>query len=276
MTTITPAHTLGLRLAAQTLDDLEDIRIAQENRLRSLTTAEPDKNGTLRGPGFAPDDPEVRPIALTVQGLIDLEHQATLELRRVLRRHPLGDWVKQAKGIGEKQGARLVAAIGDPFWNDLHNRPRGVYELFAYAGYHNGDDGLAVRRRKGTKSNWSAEVKMRAFLCAQACVKQLHCPRPDDGRVEHVEGCTCSPYRVTYDRRRARTDATHPDWNDGHSHQDAIRVAAKAILKDLWHEARALHGYPQDWTPRSVPDAPAAAVSLWASIAADHLSRIAG
>jgi hypothetical protein len=57
----------------------------------------------------------------------------------------------------------------------------------------------------------------------------------------HVDDCTCSAYRVTYDQRRAHTAVTHPEWTPGHSHNDALRVASKAILRDLWREARRIH-----------------------------------
>jgi hypothetical protein len=37
------------------------------------------------------------------------------------------------------------------------------------------------------------------------------------------------------------TATSHPDWTDGHSHQDALRVASKEVLKDLWRAARDVH-----------------------------------
>jgi hypothetical protein len=283
-----------LQIAAQVLDDLEQVRIAQENRLRSLTATGPDSDGAIRGLGYAETDPEVLAIAATVAGLATLEHQSTLQLQRILRKHPLGAWVKATTGIGLKQGARLLASIGDPYWNNLHNRPRTVSQLWAYAGYHvltSGQStrgaqlttaagalsptshivigaqqtdadggassghpdqimsdaqtrtvGVAAKRRKGVKSNWSGDAKMRAYLCAEACIKVLRCPKQDSAKwVKHPEVCTCSPYRVTYDERRMHTDITHPKWSNGHSHNDGLRIAAKAILRDLWIAARDLH-----------------------------------
>ena len=53
--------------------------------------------------------------------------------------------------------------------------------------------------------------------------------------------CSCSPYRIKYDERRAHTAASRPDWTDGHSHNDALRVASKEILKDLWRASREWH-----------------------------------
>jgi hypothetical protein len=65
---------------------------------------------------------------------------------------------------------------------------------------------------------------MRAYLIATSCIKQAR-----------------SPYRAVYDNRRAHTATTHPDWTAGHSHNDALRIVSKAILKDLWLAARDLH-----------------------------------
>ena len=84
-------------------------------------------------------------LAALVGMLADAEHKATLNLQRVMRKHPLGPWAAARKGVGEKQGARLLAAIGDPYIRPEitredgtvePSRPRMVSELWAYAGYH--------------------------------------------------------------------------------------------------------------------------------------------
>lgn len=125
-----------LALAADTLDDLERARMAAKSRFRHMTRDEVDKDGGVRDLGLSTDVPEVLALAALVDGLTNLEHQAELALKRSLRQHPLGPWVKVTLGVGEKQGARLLAAIGDPYWNTLHNRPRTVSELWAFCGYH--------------------------------------------------------------------------------------------------------------------------------------------
>lgn len=262
-----------LALAAEMVDDLERTRIAAENRLRQLTRDEPDSDGIMRG--FALGDREAAPYAAMVEQLAKVEHAAVLELQRRMRKHPLGPWVKAQVGIGEKQAARLIAAIGDPYWNDLHERPRTVSELWAFAGYHvvpagqrppdtqSGpaggarlgsdtghftfgtqpvDAGVAAARRRGQRANWSATAKMRTFLIAESCIKQRH-----------------SPYRAVYDTGREKyAEALHPapcvrcgpagkpaaagsPLSDGHKHARALRLVAKAILRDLWAAARDLH-----------------------------------
>lgn len=114
-----------LAIYADSLDDLEASRIAMANRLRALEQVK----------GMA-DTPEASRMRGIVDGLADLEHQIELDLKRAVRQHPLGAWIKGTVGVGEKQGARLLAAIGDPSWHSRDERPRTVSELWAYCGLH--------------------------------------------------------------------------------------------------------------------------------------------
>lgn len=215
-----------LLIFADALDDLERSRIANENRVRALRDAK----------GMAGSPEEARLNAL-VDAIAALEHQAELNLARALRSHPLGAWCKQTIGIGPKQGARLLAAIGDPYWNSAADRPRrGPAELWAYCGYHvlhttnqfASDDhgsvvgGVAPSRRRGQKANWNADAKMRAYLVAESCMKHRN-----------------SPYRPVYDAGRAKY-ADLP-ITELHKHNRALRLVAKAVLRDLYLEAKRLH-----------------------------------
>jgi hypothetical protein len=264
-----------LALLADTLDDLERTRIANENRLRQLTRTETDSDGEERGFGLTLDQPQVAALAAVVEALAKLEHQSTLNLQRALRQHPLGPWVKTTTGIGEKQGARLIAAIGDPYWHTLHDRPRTVSELWAYCGLHvlhpgqcirdahhatagvskqrdpghrsaetqSSTAGVAPTRARGEHANWSTVAKTRAYLVAESCIKQAR-----------------SPYRAVYDTGRAKyAEALHErdcrrcgpsgkpglvgsPLSAGHQHARAMRLVSKEILKDLWRESKRLHG----------------------------------
>lgn len=260
--------------------DLEQLRIASENRLRILTATEPDEDGVVRGFGLSDRHPDVARLAGMVDALRSLEHDAELILGRAFRRSAIHPWVKAQCGLGDKQVARLVGAIGDPYWHLAEDRPRTVSELWAYCGLHvlpadhassdthtsrvggaqlpadqphhdtqsrvvGGNQtsdpdhlrfdaltpavGVAARRRRGQKANWSTEAKTRAYLIATSCIKQEK-----------------SPYRAVYLTRRERTATTHPEWTPGHSHNDALRIASKAILRDLWREARRLHGHTEE------------------------------
>jgi hypothetical protein len=288
----------ALCLAADVVDDIERVRIANDNRLRQLVRVGEDADGEERGFGLDPDHPDVMTLAIMIETMKKLEHEATLGLQRKMRKHPLGAWMKAQKGIGEKQGARLLAAIGDPYINSAKGQPRTVSALWAYCGLHvlpggqsidddqvglaAGDQlrdtgqpdadnlrsfaGVAARRKKGQRANWSSKAKMRSYLIAESCIKQLSsdCRSGHPARdsqttsaapvqagereasqphlVAHIPGtCPCSPYRRVYDKRRAHTATTHPEWTDGHSHNDGLRVASKEILKHLWRAARAWH-----------------------------------
>lgn len=188
-----------LLFCAEYLDDIEKIRIATENRLRSMTEAEID----------------IEFYDKQVAAFQKIEHEAVLNLQKVMKRHPLGKWIEETKGVGLKQGARLIASIGDITYNHLDDRPRrGPAELWAYCGYRPDQ-----KRKKGVKSNWNPTAKMRAFLIAESCIKQRE-----------------SPYRSVYDR--ARKSWEKRDVSDGHKHNHALRLVAKDVLKDLFLEAR--------------------------------------
>lgn len=197
----TPVHDALLLILADALDDLERVRIATENRVRSLSQ--------VKGMEGSPEQQKMEQLAASIAAL---EHQATLDLKRAMRAHPLGAWVKRTVGVGEKQAARLLAAIGDPATRE------NPAKLWAYCGFHV-IDGKRPRRRRGERANWSNTAKMRARLIAESCIKQSH-----------------SPYRAAYDRERAKW--ADRDTTDLHKHNHALAVVAKAVLLDIWKEAR--------------------------------------
>lgn len=219
-----------LSVYAALVDDIEAVRIAIANRLEHATRNGADADGIERGLGLTDEHPVVKVLATQLKALGTQEKEAVKALEREVRRHPLGPWLKSMQGVGDKQAGRLLAALNDPYWNDLHDRPRTVSELWAYCGYKPGQ-----RRQKGQQSNWSSDAKMRTRLIAAASIKYTG-KVEESGRVKMR-----SPYRDVYDNRRARSAVTHPEWSDGHSHNDALRVVAKAFLKDLWIESRRIH-----------------------------------
>jgi hypothetical protein len=240
-----------LAMCADVVDDLERVKIANQNRLRTLTAT------NEHGHGLTLEHPDIKRLASLVKALDDAEHQATLNLSRVMRHHPLGAWVKASKGVGEKQAARLLASIGDPFWNDLHNRPRKLRELYAFCGMSvvgtsarftiesQGDHGAgsAPTKQRGERVTWSPDARMRLWLIASKCVMVGH----------------GGPYRAIYDEGRTKyADALHAveckrcgpkgkpaqpgsPLSAAHQHARAIRLIAKLILRDLWTESQRLH-----------------------------------
>lgn len=229
-----------LALLSDSLNDLEGIRIATENRVRQLTRAEADKDGVVRGFGLDERSPEVAVAQALAAQLLDAERTATKALEKQMKRHPLYPWVEAQKGVGKKQAARLIAIIGDPYWNDLHDRPRTVSELWAWCGY-SVVGGRAQQHTRGQQSNWSSEAKMRTFNIAASCVKSKGHYRDvyDVGRIKyadathHVECKRCGP--------KGHPAEPGSPLSLGHQHARALRLVSKEILKDLWSLARDIH-----------------------------------
>lgn len=258
-----------LALAADILDDIEGVRVANENRLRTLTTpaGAVAADGESYGHGLTIDNDGVKRLASLVaqmycdsKALADLgylrpprkrgefccmEHHAIKSLETAVRAHPLWPWADSVKGLGAKQFARLLGRLGDPYWNDLHNRPRTLRELWAYCGFHVLDTGVAPARRRGQKSNWNEDARKRTWIIAASCIKVLQ-----------------SPYRAVYEQtRETYTDATHQQpcvrcgpsgkpalpgspLSPGHQHARAMRAMCKEILRGLWEESGRLHKEP--------------------------------
>lgn len=234
-----------LALAADVLDDAERTRIANENRLRQLTRSEADSDGEHRGFGLDESHPDVARLAALVDALKKIEHQAALNLARLLRQHPLGDWVKAQKGVGEKQAARLLAVVGDPYVNESTGELRTVSQLWAYCGH--GDP--SRRRFKGMSQAdlftlGSPVAKSRLWLISTAVLKaqgplsQHYYDRKTktEGRLHAAPCVRCGP--------SGKPAPEGSPWSDAHRHADALRVLGKAILRDLWREAKRLHEVP--------------------------------
>lgn len=245
-------HDKLLGLLADVVDDLEGVRKANENRLRTLTDT------SEYGFGLTLDNPDVARLAQLVNRIKTSEADAIKQLQRTMRRHPLWPWAKDIKGVGEKQFARLLASIRDPYWNDLHERPRKLRELRAYCGYHvldyPGDKdslesksvavaGVAPKHLRGQQGNWNDKARMRAWLIATQLI------------ILNKDG----KYRKVYDEARLKyADSLHPSVcvrcgpkgkpaqlgsprSDAHCHAMALRKVAVEFLNDLWAEAKTLH-----------------------------------
>lgn len=235
-------------LNAQTaqIDDLEKLRISLANRKRILVTPvdELDKDGIARGFGIPYDDVELLgPIDAVLSGTAELEKIAIKAVEKYMKNSPWAEWLNrtQQKGVGAKQFARLLGAIGDPYWHTAEDRPRLVSELWSYSGF-SVVEGQAPRRKRGEKSNWSEDARKRTWLISSSCVK------------------SGGYYRGVYDKAKLRyADAVHEyecircgpsgkpaqistPISDGHRHARALRATSKQILLNAWLYSRHLHG----------------------------------
>lgn len=217
-----------LQIASDFLDDVEGLRKATGNRIGAL------QRNAMEAMGV---DLDVTVYQKQHEALLAMEMVLEKQLKLALKHHPLGPWVKRTSGVGAKQGARLIAAIGLVAYNTLEERPRyGHRELWAYCGYVPGQ-----RRTKGQKSNWSALAKSRAFLCAESCLKAKTSPYnalyyEEKTRQEHAvhdAACPqCGP--------RGKPAQPGSPLSKGHQHARALRKVAKKILEDMFLEAKRL------------------------------------
>jgi hypothetical protein len=208
----------ALRADAEALDGIEAVRIATENRLRTML----------------PGSPEAARTAILMVGLKDLEKQAVRNLEKTLKGMPLGAWIQSTPGIGLKQGARLLAAIGDPATR------ANPAKLWRYAGL-DPVDGKARERRKGEFAGWNPDAKMRAFLVAESCLKAKarspYGPLYDHERAKHAGAIHAHECRRCGPKGRPALPGSA--LSDGHGHARALRRVAKEVLKDMWRVSRA-------------------------------------
>lgn len=259
-------YSAELSMAAEILDDNEKTWIANNNRLRIMTTPKDElgSDGVARGFGYDPFDPAIKRLSDMVSEQKSMVDKATKHLENLLKSHPLHEWQQSHRGIGAKQLARLLATIGDPYWNTLYDRPRMVSELWAYCGLHvipvdaegkpidkdidsdSAKAGVAPRRQRGKKSNWSEDARKRTWLIVQSIIKS-----------------NGEPYRTIYDETKDKyAGAVHKvpcircgpsgkpalpgsELSKAHIHARGVRAAGKAILKDLWIESERLHKMPE-------------------------------
>lgn len=128
------------------------------------------------------------------------------QLAKMCADHPTMQWAETVHGLGD--AVALVMGLAPP----LADFPTPS-KLWKYGGFAP-DQG----RQKGKDPKYSHDLHSMAIIrLAKPCMNQR-----------------LSPYRAVYDRRRAHTLLTHPEWTDGHSHNDALRITAKAILLDMW------------------------------------------
>lgn len=239
-----------LRVAAEIVDDMESVRKANDNRLRQLTRIGPDKDGRHRGFGLTEDHPGVLRLAALIDAQKDAEKLAIVNLQKELKDHPLWEWCQATSGVGAKQFARLLGAIGDPYWNSLENRPRrGPAELWAYTGLHV-VDGVVPRRKKGVQTTWNETARMRVRLIAESCLKAKSSPynvvyydtRAKYEDAKHDYPCVmCGTGKKPTEGVKGKPAEPGTPLRDGHKHGRALHKVGQVFLKDLFLESKRLH-----------------------------------
>lgn len=166
-------------------------------------------------------------IAMSIAPLRDTRKHIEKEMEKLARRLPVAGWAAGVRGLGELGLAVIVAECGDL---SKYPNPAKVWKRLGLAPIEKGGIVMAASswRKKGglTDNDWTAAgyaPRRRAEIWA--CVGDP---------LFRQNSVITGPYRQAYDRRRARTAETHPDWTGKHSNADAKRVMTKELLRDLW------------------------------------------
>lgn len=244
-----------LNLLAKTVDELEGARKATQNRLRDATTPR-DKGGY----GLTAENGVVAFTMVQLARQWDEEGSAVKQLEQVMREHPLGPWCAARRRVGAKQLARLLGAIGDPYWHPLHNRPRTFGELVSYCGW-NPVDGVIPKWWHRGRSKWNPNARMRVYLIADMCVlKDSHYRHVYDATREKYTDAVHTKPCVQCGKRGSPAEVGTP-VKPGHQHARARHAMGRAMLEDLYTEAQRLHetqaAASRSATPIQVPPLPA-------------------
>jgi hypothetical protein len=251
-----------LKITASSVSDLEQLKLQVQNRLRQLTRDEADSDGKIRGLGLS-EDHEVVVALAGVAEIIQRQEEAMVKvLERQVRTHPCGPWAKRTKGAGLKTTGRLLGAIGDPYLRPGHDdpeteewvpeQPRTLNQLYSYCGMsvRNGTTdgspgGHAPAHRRGERGNWSAEARLRLYVMAdRQVIGGFYRPVYDMGREKyanavHAEVCVrCGP--------SGSPAQIGSPLSKAHQHARALRLVSKAILADLYAEAKEYHQLAED------------------------------
>lgn len=159
------------------------------------------------------------------------------------------EWIKTVNGAAALGLATIIAETGDLA---KYKGPAKVWSRLGYAPF-DGAAGSTWKRPTWRTRTLSAEEwtehpfsGQRYALIHQLSIWLVNAQWIGAEKSETGEGAPAGYYGWVYSERRKHTAATHPDWTKQHSRMDALRVAMKAFLRDLWCE----------WNDRPKPSRP--------------------
>ena len=147
-----------------------------------------------------------------------------------------GDLLKgDAADAGEKQTRTLICkSCGKASKDDgvlKHRIERrdfpNISKWWAYMGRHT-VEGVMPKRKAGVVSNWNSKGRVITYLAGESFNKM--------GPDHH--------YKAFMLKRKAKHEASHPDWSKGHIHNAAKNETVKLLLAHFWQVSRTLEGLP--------------------------------
>jgi hypothetical protein len=161
-------------------------------------------------------------------------------MEKIAAELPVSKWIKGIRGAGLLGLATIYAEAGD-----LANfsSPAKLWKRLGFAPY-DGFAGSTWKRPTWRPRTLSADEWIenpfsgeRYALIHQIAVWLVNAQWISAKKAGSDEGKPNGKYGEVYAKRRAHTATTHPAWTKQHSRMDALRVAMKTFLKDLWLEA---------------------------------------
>ena len=186
-----------LRFLADLYMQAQKIRIANENRKRSLDQG-------------ADDGYEAKFLEDLIFRFSDIEDVITKRMSKAIQLHPTYYWLKHVKGIGGVLATKLIGYLPQ----DIESFST-VSKLWRYCGLAV-IDGKAEKNVKGEKSHFSTKLKTVLYLIATSMIKSR------------------SPYRRIYDDAKAYYTANRPEWTKLRVHYASLRKMEKVFICHLW------------------------------------------
>ena len=219
-----------LRIFVESFYDMQKLRIAVENRIRSYTSA-----GLIEY-----INPE-----LAMANLKGAEKELEKEITTLIKQHPLWKtFFVDVKGIGPIMAAGLIA------WRDDISKARTVSAFWKYHGL----SPTQGKRKKGEKLDYNPKAKTHAWKCGMQLLRAK-------GAYSHVYYDSKAKYEQREDIKAMHEHAIGEVTRKGkkvkeyeaaggpksyklHIHYMALRKMIKRFLADTWVAWREVEGLP--------------------------------
>ena len=155
---------------------------------------------------------------------------------------PGESFVKGVTGFGPKTFAILIGETGDlsaypkkgHVWKRLGLAPVQKDGVVKACSRWRIEGGLSADA--WSQAGYRPQRRAEVYACLEESLAKHQLISAE--KSETAYGSPAGRYGEIYVRRRERTAVAHSDWTKGHARADALRVMAKAVIKDLWRAWR--------------------------------------
>jgi len=213
--------------------DIQKLRIEVENQIRAIQQEKAKGNESFLREFVLPR-------------LKEIEKETNKVVAKDIESEPMWNyWLKNIKGIGPIMAGGLLAWLGDL------DRFGTISKLWAYCGLHVGEDGNAVKRAKGIKSNWNTRLKCHCWKIGEQFVKAKGGYRElyDQFRKEYDEKYSKKVYKLDKNGKKVKKRDGKGfvyNYTDGHRYAMAKRKTVKVFLAHLWMKYREMKELPME------------------------------